>query len=1181
MSTRNLYALLIGVNEYPAPVPSLNGCVNDIEKIKALLKERAATGDLCPNVKVLLNEEAKRQAIIDGFLNHLSLAGKDDVVLFYFSGHGSQEHTPPELWHLEPDRLDETLVCYDSRLAGGYDLADKEIARLLANVASKDPHIVVILDCCHSGSGTRAPVQLSDAKVRRVPTDLRERPITSFFVPPGQEGGQRSDTVGETQPRPRHVLMAACREDEEAKETTGDGTARGLFSFRLLEAITSARGDITYRDLYKRVNALVRAGVAHQSPVIEVTEISDLDRSFLGGALQPHAPYFTVSFDKNIGWMIDGGAVHGIAPPVGAETTILAIHPTSLEIDGSTRLDKPIAEARVTKVLPSSAAVTLAMNQGEADPKLTYRGVVVSVPLPAVRVQISGEEGAVALVRKALAHAAADGKPSLLIAEAAEHAALRLQANANGYSIIRAGDDRSLRVEVSQVSEATAGQAVQRLEHIARWMRLAELRNPATRLSAGAVGLDVFFVSEGGKECLLDPAIDGADLRFAYVERDGELVPPKFKIRLRNNSRRRLYFMLLDLPETYGVFSSLLPGNGAWLNPGEEVWAETAEGNTIIEGSVPIELREQGVTEIKDTLKVIASTVECDATLLDQEDLDVQAESRLGAKRTLPSNTLEQLFYRVQTRHYAGTLTSAVADWTTLELSTTIVCAQRGVPVPAKGQVQLAPGVRLKGHSQLKAVARLSRDTTTSRDAELDALPPLPPWLIDDPNVVTAFEFSSERGGDTGLSTLYLEEVAEWGTVTKENPLVLQVDRPLVEDDAVLPVGFDGEFFVPLGWAEGREGLTEIHLEILPQPLVNKRSLKGSIRIFFRKVSWRWLGTQYEYPLLARVKAGPGEDEVTYVTDLEQIRGAVEAARRIVLYVHGIIGDTRAMAQSAFIRPSGIDTTIPLMSDRYDLVLAFDYENLNTSIEQTARDLKQRLEDIGLGNGHGKELHIVAHSMGGLVSRWFIEREGGHTLVQHLIMLGTPNSGSPWPAVGDLVKTLIGIGLNNLSKIPWPPTVLGSLMRISTRIGATLVKVKGPLEATLAEMNPDSPFLDALRQSPDPGVQYSIIAGNTSLISLALDAEHASSGRLERLLERITPQNILHKTTAIAFFGAPNDIAVSVTAIGAVPTQRVPPPFVREAACDHLSYFGTEAGLRGLAAVQAGRADPVYSSKQR
>lgn len=52
------------------------------------------------------------------------------MALFYYSDHGLQENAPPEFWNFEPDRLNETLVCYDSQLPGGWDLADKELAQL-------------------------------------------------------------------------------------------------------------------------------------------------------------------------------------------------------------------------------------------------------------------------------------------------------------------------------------------------------------------------------------------------------------------------------------------------------------------------------------------------------------------------------------------------------------------------------------------------------------------------------------------------------------------------------------------------------------------------------------------------------------------------------------------------------------------------------------------------------------------------------------------------------------------------------------------------------------------------------------------------------------------------------------------------------------------------------------------
>ena len=53
--------------------------------------------------------------------------------------------------------------------------------------------------------------------------------------------------------------------------------------------------------------------------------------------------------------------------------------------------------------------------------------------------------------------------------------------------------------------------------------------------------------------------------------------------------------------------------------------------------------------------------------------------------------------------------------------------------------------------------------------------------------------------------------------------------------------------------------------------------------------------------------------------------------------------------------------------------------------------------------------------MGGLVSRWFVEREGGREIVDHLVMCGTPNQGSPFGKVDDARKIftmLTGLAAN-------------------------------------------------------------------------------------------------------------------------------------------------------------------------
>ncbi|NEQ26955.1 MAG: peptidase C14 caspase catalytic subunit p20, partial [Microcoleus sp. SIO2G3] len=406
-----------------------------------------------------------------------------------------------------------------------------------------------------------------------------------------------------------------------------------------------------------------------------------------------------------------------------------------------------------------------------------------------------------------------------------------------------------------------------------------------------------------------------------------------------------------------------------------------------------------------------------------------------------------------------------------------------------------------------------------------------------------------------GLSALELFDVEDYTAVTPEAPLTLLVEQALEENEHLLPLGYDSEFFLPLGRGIKKEnGKTEMKLERLPKPTVSSRSLQGSIRIFMEKVVTERLGCPFEYPILAVAEVGD-DGTVIYEKDREKVKELVAQAQRIVLYIHGIIGDTESIVPSVQQAKVEGDRQQRPIRELYDLVLTFDYENIQTTIEENARLLGKQLAEVGLGANSGKQLHIVAHSMGGLVSRWFIEKEGGDRVVQHLVMLGTPNGGSPWPTVQDWVFMALSIGLNQLSSIVWPTNVVALLL--------------GFLEAnnrSLEQMQPNSPCLKAMSENPDPYVSYTIIAGDRSLVPAAIQAEALQSSPLQRLMQKLFDKAV-DKVVDLAFFKQPNDIAVSLASIKNVSDNRVPPPkiLVPDTACDHLTYFTSKAGLKALA----------------
>jgi uncharacterized caspase-like protein len=241
-----LYALLVGVDQYERVRP-LRGCVNDIRKVKAYLKADPDFTDEARAVNVLTDEAATKQAIIDGFRTHLSRAKPGDTVLFYFSGHGTQEQANAKLWPNEADGRLECFVCFDGPVAPVPDflMTDKEIRYLIHELTQKTgAHVVTIFDCCHSGDNTRNFDLLTAARrgdevlERRVANAFPKRAWSEFlFSDTITEDALRQQGPEKLIPEGTHIQLSACESDESALEINGEG----VFTKTLLTVLKAVR----------------------------------------------------------------------------------------------------------------------------------------------------------------------------------------------------------------------------------------------------------------------------------------------------------------------------------------------------------------------------------------------------------------------------------------------------------------------------------------------------------------------------------------------------------------------------------------------------------------------------------------------------------------------------------------------------------------------------------------------------------------------------------------------------------------------------------------------------------------------------------------------------------------------------------------------------------------------------
>ena len=144
-------ALLVGIDNYPR-VP-LKGCVKDIKRVRELLIKHQDQ-DSSPNFdcEVLLSPEGKvTRPLLRNSLQKL-FADKANVALFYFSGHGTRNNLGGYLVTQDTERYDEGVSM-------------TEVLGLANN--SRIDEVVIILDCCHSGSfGALPPLDNDSALLR-------------------------------------------------------------------------------------------------------------------------------------------------------------------------------------------------------------------------------------------------------------------------------------------------------------------------------------------------------------------------------------------------------------------------------------------------------------------------------------------------------------------------------------------------------------------------------------------------------------------------------------------------------------------------------------------------------------------------------------------------------------------------------------------------------------------------------------------------------------------------------------------------------------------------------------------------------------------------------------------------------------------------------------------------------
>lgn len=600
---QNIYALLVGIDEYPNPYYRLNGCVQDMMAWCDYLQTYTATTGQSLHLRTLQNAEATRQSIIDGFRNHLGQATADDLILFTYSGHGSQKNAAPDDAYVEPDGKNETFVCWDSRTAFSYDLLDKEMAYLIAEVARACPNIVLIIDCCHSESIDR------DINVRRIEPDNRPRPAETLLGYRQGTSATRSLEISSEEwivPRGRHITLSACRDVETAKEISIDGSVRGIFSYYLLETLNRQIENrqtepLTYQELFDRVRTLIANENLQQTPVLQRTHAGDENLYFLGNEFVLRQQAYTISYLENYGWVMNSGCVHGLLPASQAHVLIFSYLSTNF-FDS----DQAIGTASVVDTLAHLSRLE-PIESEQLNQQQVYRGVVYNFGGPKFGVYLQGNAAGMSYFRQTIEQSDVKLMVGDQFKEVSCLSEARFQVFATDdddkYVISDVLEQRSLP-ELEGFSRVSATVILIQFTHILQWDRIRQLNNPEPQLPEEVIQWDIYQ----GQELQ-----NSNELVSVYQDRAGTWRASGFRMKLTNTSDSPLYCAVLNLGENYSVDLPFFEAGGVWLNAGETSWA--CNGRTFYTG-IPDELLAQGINQYQDILKLVVCSKEFDTVLL-------------------------------------------------------------------------------------------------------------------------------------------------------------------------------------------------------------------------------------------------------------------------------------------------------------------------------------------------------------------------------------------------------------------------------------------------------------------------------------------------------------------------------------------------------------------------------------
>lgn len=279
------YAVMVAIEDYSRieGASNLPGCAVDLKDLKKLLE----TSFQFPssNITSLINASATKANVMKALDQIVAKAKPGDTVVFYYSGHGAQV---PDMNDDDEkiDGKDEAFITYDfDKMSPDTWLLDDDLRASLSRLKTK--RALVLIDACHSGTGTRSAI-------------INKRAEFGFanMLGSGAVDTESIETYAKSGGGPsNHVLFSGCAANELSAIGVYDGVPRSLFTTALINVMPR----MTTAPLTE-VNAAIHAEMERLHPVAAARQNPQLETSLtvnLSVLLGPGTPTQEVGQPNN------------------------------------------------------------------------------------------------------------------------------------------------------------------------------------------------------------------------------------------------------------------------------------------------------------------------------------------------------------------------------------------------------------------------------------------------------------------------------------------------------------------------------------------------------------------------------------------------------------------------------------------------------------------------------------------------------------------------------------------------------------------------------------------------------------------------------------------------------------------------------------------------------------------